>query len=91
MKCLCGFEQMPNNGRVLANHVQACMIDGPCKDILPLPTIVWRDGGFSVVRAAEEGEQTYDIGLIRYNFPVEEEEEIVEQVEETPAEEVIPE
>jgi hypothetical protein len=78
---------MPNNGRVLANHVQACMIDGPCKDILPLPEVVWRDGGFSVVRAAEEGEQVYDIGLVRYNAPEEEKEEAVVVVEETPAEE----
>jgi hypothetical protein len=63
------------------------MIDGPCKDILPVPTVVWRDGGFSVVRAAEEGEQTYEIGLVRYNPPVEEEEEeAVVVVEETPAE-----
>jgi hypothetical protein len=63
------------------------MIDGPCKDILPLPEVVWRDGGFSVVRAAEEGEQVYDIGLVRYNAPEEEKEEAVVVVEETPAEE----
>jgi hypothetical protein len=88
---------MPNNARVLASHVQACMIDGPCKDILPLPTVVWRDGGFAVVREATEGEQVYEIGLVRHNAPVEEagvevvEEVIVSEepdvlvVEETPA------
>lgn len=76
MKCLCGYQQLPNNSRVLANHVQDCMIDGPCKDILPVPTIVWRDGGFAVVREPEEGERTFDIGLVRYNAPVEEKEVI---------------
>ncbi len=96
MKCICGFEQTPNNARVMANHVQSCMIDGPCKDLLPLPTIVWRDGGFEVVREATEGEQTYDIGLIRYNAPVEEEAEaepevvVEEVVEPTPTSEEDP-
>jgi hypothetical protein len=72
------------------------MIDGPCKDVLPLPTVVWRDGGFEVVREAAEGEQTYEIGLVRYNAPVEEETElesevvVEEVVETTPAAEEDP-
>jgi hypothetical protein len=73
MKCICGYQSFPNNARILANHVQDCMVDGPCKDLKPLPTVVWRDGGFSVVRETEEGEQTYEIGLVRYETEVEEE------------------
>ncbi len=58
------------------------MVDGPCKDLKPVPTVVWRDGGFSVVRETEEGEQTYEIGLVRYETEVEE-----EVLETTPASE----
>jgi hypothetical protein len=39
------------------------MLDGAFTDPSSLPVVVWRDGGFSVVREAEEGEQTFDIGL----------------------------
>ena len=84
MRCICGYESYPNNARVFTNHVQDCMVDGPCKDLMPVPTIVWRDGGFAVVREAAEGEQTYDLGVVRYE--VVEEEEVV--LEETPSEEV---
>jgi hypothetical protein len=66
MKCLCGYQQEPNNQRILAAHVQDCMVDGPCKDVLPLPVIVWEEGGFSVVREAAEGQQTFDFGLVRH-------------------------
>ena len=62
------------------------MVDGPCKDLKPVPTVVWRDGGFAVVRTLEEGEQTYDIGLVRYGTEVEE--EVI--VEDTPAPEEEP-
>jgi hypothetical protein len=48
------------------------MIDGVFTDPSKLPVVVWRDGGFSVVREAEEGEQTYDIGITRHPLYVEE-------------------
>jgi hypothetical protein len=58
-----------------------------------LPVVVWRDGGFSVVRDAEEGEQTYDIGLTRHPLAVDDVEDktlntvVVEVEEETDASE----
>ena len=39
------------------------MLDGAFTDPSAMPVIVWRDGGFSVVREAEDGEKTFDIGL----------------------------
>lgn len=93
MKCLCGFSQLPNNGPLLKIHVESCMVDGACKDLGKAPSIVWRDGEFVVVRAPEEGEQTYDIGVTE---PKSLEEEIIESIstyeeevveEETPVEE----
>ena len=65
------------------------MVDGPCKDLMPVPTVVWRDGGFAVVREAAEGEQTYDLGIVRYNVEEPEEEIVLEETpsEEAPAEE----
>lgn len=82
MKCICGYHSYPNNARVFANHIQDCMVDGACKDIMPVPTVVWRDGGFTVVREADEGEQTYDLGLTRHGM-----EEAEEVLETTPASE----
>jgi hypothetical protein len=65
MKCLCGYQQSPNNAKVLAAHVQDCMHDGVCKDI-EMPEVVWRDGEFTVVAKANDGERTYDLGLVRH-------------------------
>jgi hypothetical protein len=89
MKCICGYQSFPNNARVFANHVQDCMVDGPCKELYPVPTIVWRDGGFAVARELAEGEQTYEIGLVRYNAPEleEEEEDVVVEPTEEPSQE----
>lgn len=63
MKCLCGFQHLPNSAPLLVSHLNECMLDGAFTDPSKLPVIVWRDGGFSVVREAEEGEKTFDIGL----------------------------
>lgn len=70
MKCLCGFQHLPNSAPLLVSHLNECMLDGAFTDPSTLPVIVWRDGGFSVVRAAEEGEQTYDIGITRHPLAV---------------------
>lgn len=41
------------------------MHDGVCKDI-EMPEVVWRDGEFIVVTKANDGERTYDLGLVRH-------------------------
>jgi hypothetical protein len=66
MKCLpeCGFDQLPNNGPILVLHMHDCALNGPLKNV-ETPIIVWRDGGFAVVRESEEGEQIYDLGYER--------------------------
>ena len=71
MKCLdsCGFNHMPNNAFVLAMHMSDCDLDGPLKDV-PEPAVVWRDGTFTVVRKAEPGEQTYDVGFERISHDI---------------------
>ena len=72
MKCLpdCGFNHMPNNVFILAMHMSDCDLDGPLKDVAE-PAVVWRDGTFTVVRKAEAGEHTYDVGFERINHDVE--------------------
>jgi hypothetical protein len=61
---------MPNNAFILAMHMSDCDLDGPLKSV-PEPAVVWRDGTFTVVRKAENDEQTYDVGFERINHDVE--------------------
>jgi len=72
MKCLpeCGYEQMPNSGPALVNHMLHCDLVGPLKDIQD-PVIVWRDSGFAVVDKAEKNERTYDLGFERVSHEIE--------------------
>lgn len=67
MKCLCGFNHQPDNTVLLKSHVDRCMIDGALQDFDP--SIVWRDGEFTVVREPKKGEQIYDIGVVRHETP----------------------
>ena len=65
MKCLCGYNQTPNNTKVLASHMQDCMVSGKLKGLTPDPVVVWRDAELVVVKAAEEGETVVDMQIVR--------------------------
>lgn len=65
MKCLCGYNQSPNNTKVLATHMQDCMVSGKLKGLVPDPVVVWRDGELMVVKEAEEGETVIDMMVVR--------------------------
>lgn len=79
MKCLpeCGYSHLPNNAVQLKAHVEACFINGACKELSDAPLVVWREGEFFVVRSADKKEQIYDIGIIK---PKEEVQEIIDVV-----------
>jgi hypothetical protein len=79
MKCLpeCGYSHLPNNAVQLKAHVEACFINGACKELTDVPLVVWRDGEFFVVRSTDKKEQLYDIGIV---MPKEEVKEVVDVV-----------
>lgn len=72
MKCIpdCGYDQGPNNGPTLANHMRDCDLNGPLNRVAA-PVVVWRDGGFAVVEKADEDEKVYDIGFERFSHKIE--------------------
>jgi hypothetical protein len=61
---------LPNNGPILAQHMQDCDLNGPLKNA-ESPAVVWRDGGFEVVDSPKKDEQTYDIGFQRICHDIE--------------------
>lgn len=62
MKCLCGFEQKPDNIIILKHHLEDCLTTGALKDMYPEPHVVWRNG-FSVVSELAEGEAALELGI----------------------------
>lgn len=72
MRCVpeCSFAMLPNNGPVLALHMQDCDLNGALKNVKD-PVVVWRDGSFAVVSAPNEGERVYDIGFKRISHEIE--------------------
>jgi hypothetical protein len=55
MKCLCGYNQRPDNVKILKAHLEDCLTTGDLKDMLPLPIVTWR-GQLCVVEELEDGE-----------------------------------
>jgi hypothetical protein len=62
MKCLCGFQQRPDNAKILKAHLEDCLTTGALKDMLPLPVVTWR-GELRVVEELQEGEVVLDMGI----------------------------
>lgn len=70
MKCsFCTYDHKPENPFILKAHAEQDILEGKTRGIIPV--VVWRDGAFVLVEAAEDGEQLYDIGIID-SRPVEE-------------------
>lgn len=62
MKCLCGFQQKPDNVRILKAHLEDCLTTGALKDLFPEPYVVWRQE-FRVVKELENEEAPIDLGM----------------------------
>ena len=66
MKCLstCGWQEMPNNLVHMKRHLEACVANGKWSEAPTSPIVVWRDGQFTAVLEADEGERQFDVGII---------------------------
>ena len=63
MKCsFCTYNHKPENPFILKAHAEQDILEGKTRGIIPV--VVWDDGGFLLVESAEEGQQTYDIGIV---------------------------
>ena len=70
MKCsFCTYDHKPENPFILKAHAEQDILEGKTQGMIPL--VVWRDGGFVLVREAEADERIYDIGIVD-SRPVEE-------------------
>lgn len=85
MKCsFCTYDYKPENVSILKEHAEKDIIEGITRGVVPV--VVWRDNMFILVEKAEDGEQTYEIGIVDHRpindsnlvvetLPYEEEEE----------------
>jgi topoisomerase IA-like protein len=48
MKCLCGYNQKPENIKILERHISDCRSTGYLKDSGARHHIVWKDGEFAI-------------------------------------------
>ena len=51
-----------NINRTYIAHAEQDILEGKTRGIIPV--VIWEDGGFLLVESAEEGERTYDIGIV---------------------------
>lgn len=58
MKCLCGFQQKPDNLEILKNHVRACKKIQKSEEKV---FAVWRDAEFTIVLKTEKNEKTFPL------------------------------
>jgi hypothetical protein len=69
MRCsFCTYDHKPENPFILKAHAEQDIMEGKTRGIIPV--VVWDDGGFLLVEAAD-GRQIYDIGIVD-SRPVEE-------------------
>ena len=87
MRCsFCTYNHKPENPFILKAHAEQDILEGKTRGIIPV--VIWEDGGFLLVESAEEGERTYDIGIVDSRPKIEEDLgfEPIPDEEETPAE-----
>ena len=60
MKCLCGFNQKPENINTLRSHLDHCQSKGKIPKTKKGYFIVWRDGEFTVVDKTKKNENVFD-------------------------------
>ena len=87
MRCsFCTYNHKPENPFILKAHAEQDILEGKTRGIIPV--VIWEDGGFLLVESVEEGERTYDIGIVDSRPKIEEDLgfEPIPDEEETPAE-----
>lgn len=52
----------PENPVILKAYAENAILEGITRGIIP--TVVWRDGEFTLTLTPQEGEQTYDMGIV---------------------------
>ena len=63
MRCsFCTYNHKPENPFILKAHAEQDILEGKTRGIIPV--VIWDDGGFLLVESAEEGQQTFDIGIV---------------------------
>jgi len=71
MKCsFCTYNHKPENPFILKAHAEQDILEGRTRGIIPV--VVWDDGGFLLVEAAKDGQETYDIGIVDSRPKIEE-------------------
>ena len=71
MKCsFCTYDHKPENPFILKAHAEQDILEGRTQG--EIPVVVWRDGGFVLVREADVDERVYDIGIVDSRPVVEE-------------------
>jgi hypothetical protein len=65
MKCLdeCGFHERPDNIPRLQRHLEECRATGASSRLSTEPTIIWKDGEFTVVAEATKKDNVFDIPI----------------------------
>jgi len=58
----CTYNHKPENPFILKAHAEQDILEGKTRGIIPV--VVWDDGGFLLVEAAKDGQETYDIGIV---------------------------
>jgi len=63
MKCsFCTYNHKPENPFILKAHAEQDILEGVTRGIIP--SVVWRDGEFTLTLTPAEDEQTYDMGIV---------------------------
>jgi hypothetical protein len=52
----------PENPVILKAYAEVAILEGVTRGIIP--SVVWRDGEFTLTLTPQEGEQTYDMGIV---------------------------
>lgn len=62
MKCtFCTYSHKPDNPLLMKAHAELEMLENNTGGVFPV--VVWRDGEFTLVKEAEEGEQTFFLNI----------------------------
>jgi hypothetical protein len=56
------WSQSPDNFVILKRYAESAIVDG--STLGEIPSVVWRDGEFTLTLSPLEGEQIYEVGIV---------------------------
>ena len=56
------WSEKPDSFVALKRYAEACIVEGLTRG--EIPSVVWRDGEFTLTLSPLEGEQVYEIGIV---------------------------